>query len=121
LTADRSSSVNALRIVMACVLLLTRPAIAATVIAPVDPPPRASFDEQMVARGAQLNAIGNCETCHTSVGGKAFAGGRPLKTPFGTVHATNITPDPDTGIGQWSESAFRRALHEGVDRLGRHL
>ena len=48
-----------------------------------------------------------------------FAGGRPLKTPFGTIHGTNITPDPETGIGRWSEAAFGRALHEGLDRRHR--
>ena len=50
-----------------------------------------------------------------------FAGGRALKTPFGTIYSTNITPDAETGIGRWSEAAFRRAMHDGVDREGRHL
>jgi mono/diheme cytochrome c family protein len=44
-----------------------------------------------------------------------------VQSPFGTIYGTNITPDPDTGIGTWSETAFRRALHEGVDRTGNHL
>ena len=44
-----------------------------------------------------------------------------MPTPFGTVYATNITPDPDTGIGQWSEAAFRRAMRDGIDRAGHHL
>jgi mono/diheme cytochrome c family protein len=114
-------SANALRIVPVLVLLASRLAIADPAIEAIDPPPRASFDAQMVTRGAQLSAIGNCRNCHTSAEGKPFAGGRPLKTPFGTIHATNITPDPETGIGRWSEAAFRRAMHEGVDRAGRHL
>ena len=59
--------------------------------------------------------------CHTAQGGRPYAGGRPLKTPFGIIHGTNITPDPDTGIGRWSEAAFFRAMREGVDREGRHL
>ena len=59
--------------------------------------------------------------CHTASGGKAFAGGRAIPTPFGTIFATNITPDPETGIGHWSEYAFRRAMHEGIDRSGDHL
>jgi len=54
-------------------------------------------------------------------GGKSFAGGLGIPTPFGTVYSTNITPDPDTGIGQWSEAAFLRAMREGVDREGNHL
>jgi len=85
------------------------------------PPDRSSFDRELVQRGAELAAIGNCGVCHTTAGGKPFAGGRPLPTPFGTIHATNITPDPKAGIGQWSEAAFERAMREGVDRAGRHL
>jgi mono/diheme cytochrome c family protein len=65
--------------------------------------------------------MGNCRTCHTAAGGRAFAGGFPLETPFGTIYSTNVTPDPETGIGRWSEEAFRRAMREGVDRGGHHL
>jgi mono/diheme cytochrome c family protein len=68
-----------------------------------------------------LAAIGNCSDCHTAGGGKSFAGGLPVPTPFGTVYSSNITPDPDTGIGRWSEAAFRRAMRSGVDRAGHHL
>ena len=96
-------------------------ACAADPIAPGSSPARASFDPALVAKGAQLSAIANCQVCHTAAGGRSFAGGRPLLTPFGTLYGTNITPDPDTGIGRWSEEAFRRALREGVDREGRHL
>src|SRR5262245_66074187 len=81
----------------------------------------ASFDRALVAKVAELCLIGNCNSCHTSQDGPAYAGGRPLETPFGTIYATNITPDPDTGIGAWSEAAFRRALREGVARDGSHL
>ncbi len=80
-----------------------------------------SFDPRAVAMGSRLAAIGNCVDCHTAAEGRPYAGGRPLKTPFGTIHGTNITPDPDTGIGRWSEAAFSRAMREGVDREGRHL
>jgi mono/diheme cytochrome c family protein len=90
-------------------------------LAPIESPPMSSFDPAMVAKGAQLAAIGNCNVCHTASGGKPYAGGRPLRTPFGTIYGTNITPDPDTGIGRWSEAAFSRAMREGVDREGRHL
>jgi mono/diheme cytochrome c family protein len=84
-------------------------------------PARESFDPALVAKGARLSAIGNCQVCHTAERGRSFAGGRPLETPFGVLYGTNITPDPDTGIGRWSEEAFRRALREGLDREGRHL
>ena len=70
---------------------------------------------------AELAAIGNCNACHTVRGGQNFAGGLPVPTPFGTIYSSNITPDPETGIGRWSEEAFRRAMRAGVDREGRHL
>src|SRR5438477_4928228 len=79
------------------------------------------FDPTLVAKGAELAAIGNCVTCHTSRDGRAFAGGLPLTTPFGTIYSTNITPDLDTGIGRWTETNFLRAMREGVDRAGQHL
>jgi mono/diheme cytochrome c family protein len=87
----------------------------------LEPPSRSSFEPQSIARGAELARIGNCNVCHTQPGGEPYAGGRPVATPFGTIYATNITPDPDTGIGRWSERAFLRSMHEGVGRDGRHL
>ena len=90
-------------------------------IEPVEPPSRSSFDPALITRGAQLALIGNCSVCHTAEGRAPYAGGRPLQTPFGTIYSTNITPDPATGIGRWSEAAFRRAMRAGVDRRGRHL
>jgi mono/diheme cytochrome c family protein len=90
-------------------------------IAPVEVPSARSFDSAIVAKGASLAAIGNCNVCHTREGGEPFAGGLKLPTPFGAIYATNITPEPETGIGRWSEDAFIRAMREGVDREGRHL
>ena len=87
----------------------------------IEPPPRASFDQQRIARGALLATLGDCNACHTAEGGRTYAGGRALETPFGVIHGTNITPDPDTGLGRWSEAAFVRAMREGIDRDGRHL
>jgi mono/diheme cytochrome c family protein len=84
--------------------------------APSTPPAR-----EQVARGAYLARAGNCMLCHTERGGASYAGGRPLATPFGTVYASNITPDAATGIGTWSAAHFRRALHEGRSRDGRLL
>lgn len=81
----------------------------------------ASFDPGIVAKGAVLAAVADCAVCHTQAGGKPYAGGFPVKTPFGIVYGTNITPDRDTGIGTWSEAAFRRALREGVGRKGTHF
>lgn len=90
-------------------------------IHPIEAPDPDSFDPVRVARGANLAAIGNCTVCHTAPRGRTLAGGRPIPTPFGTIHSTNITPDAITGIGEWSEEAFVRAMREGVDREGRHL
>jgi len=90
-------------------------------IAPVATPGRGAFDQALIDKGALLARIGNCGICHTAAGGRPFAGGRPLETPFGTIFSTNITPDPQTGIGSWSEAAFMRAMRSGVDRAGRHL
>ena len=80
-----------------------------------------AFDPGIVAKGAQLAAIGECGVCHTRAGGRPYAGGFPVQTPFGVVYGTNITPDRETGIGAWSEEAFRRAMREGVARDGTHL
>jgi mono/diheme cytochrome c family protein len=88
--------------------------------APASPAP-SSFDHERVERGSRLAAIGNCASCHTAPGGKPYAGGFAVHTPFGTVHGTNITPDAETGIGRWSLADFDRAMREGVDPEGRHL
>ena len=90
-------------------------------IAPITPPSRDSFTQDRIIRGAELAAIGDCAVCHTVRNGPPYAGGRGVQTPFGTVYATNITPDPDTGIGTWSETAFRRAMRDGIARDGTHL
>jgi mono/diheme cytochrome c family protein len=73
-----------------------------------------------LARGAYLAKVGNCAACHTARGGAAYAGGKGISTPFGTVYTSNITPDAATGIGRWSADAFYRALHEGRSADG-HL
>src|SRR6204780_1299503 len=72
-----------------------RPAIEA-----IEPPAPQSFDFALVKRGRDLAAIGNCSDCHTTRGGKSFAGGLPVPTPFGAIYSSNITPDPATGIGR---------------------
>ena len=72
--------------------------------------------------GEQIfHAAGGCG-CHTDVenGGPLLAGGRPLPTPFGVFYANNITPDPTTGIGSWSDEDFVRAMREGIGPEGQH-
>jgi mono/diheme cytochrome c family protein len=76
---------------------------------------------ELVQRGAYLAKVGNCAACHTARGGPLLAGGKGIETPFGTVYANNITPDPETGIGKWSADHFWRAMHHGRSRDGRLL
>lgn len=87
-------------------------------IAPIAPPAPGAFAPELVAKGAVLAAGGYCAECHTAKGGQPFAGGYAMATPFGVLYSTNITPDRETGIGTWSESAFARAMREGVARDG---
>jgi mono/diheme cytochrome c family protein len=111
------------RLLMALVLVLAALYVGTqhSAIAPVDAASRPAFDNAAIETGAGLAAIGNCDICHTAAGGPAYAGGRPIPTPFGTIYSTNITPDRDTGIGGWSEPAFQRAMRTGIARDGTHL
>jgi nicotinate dehydrogenase subunit B len=90
-------------------------------IAPIARPDASVYSAATIARGQQLAALGDCVVCHTEIGGAVNAGGRPLQTPFGIIHSTNITPDVETGIGAWSYPAFERAMREGIHRDGRQL
>jgi len=73
-------------------------------------------------RGEYLSKAGGCMACHTAEGKEeaAYAGGRALKTPFGTFYGPNITPHPEAGIGRWSQTDFTRAMREGVRPDGAH-
>lgn len=76
---------------------------------------------ELEQRGEYLTIAGGCVTCHTEEGGTPFVGGRPFETPFGTIYSTNITSDPQTGIGQWSLEEFTKAMREGEAPGGKHL
>lgn len=82
---------------------------------------RPAFPPEQIERGRVLAAAGYCAECHTPAGGAAFSGNYPIETDYGVIYGSNITPDPETGIGAWSPEAFRRAMWQGVDRQGRHL
>jgi mono/diheme cytochrome c family protein len=73
------------------------------------------------ARGKALATVGDCVACHTAPGGKPFAGGLALVTPFGTINTPNLTPDEATGIGRWTADGFARAVREGRRPDGTHL
>ena len=102
---------------MGAALLGWRPSIA-----PVAQTAGASvYNAATIERGRLVAAAGDCVVCHTAPGGMPNAGGRAMDTPFGTVYTTNLTPDAQTGLGQWSFSAFQRAMREGISRDGKHL
>jgi mono/diheme cytochrome c family protein len=67
----------------------------------------------MVSTGEYLARAGDCVACHTAPEGKLFAGGRAMPTPFGTLYTSNITPDPETGIGKWNAEQFYATMHIG--------
>jgi mono/diheme cytochrome c family protein len=81
----------------------------------------ASPEDALVEKGKYLATAGDCISCHTRPGGEEFAGGLPLKTPFGTIYTANITTDNDTGIGGWTEEQLKRAMREGIADDGDHL
>ena len=80
-----------------------------------------SASPAQIERGRYLANAGNCVACHTARGGAPYAGGRAIETPFGTVYASNLTPDADTGLGRWTADHFWRAMHNGRSRDGRLL
>jgi len=79
-------------------------------------------DPALVKQGEDIFRAAGCAACHTNVDNKGafLAGGRALKTPFGTLYTPNITPDRETGVGNWSEAEFIRAMSGGVSPAGRH-
>ena len=90
-------------------------------LAPVSRPATNLYSAETIERGRLVAEAGDCAVCHTAEEGLTNVGGRPFETPFGTLYSTNLTPDPDTGIGNWSYAAFERAMREGISRDGRHL
>ena len=78
-------------------------------------------DDPLVLRGAYLARAGDCVACHTSAGGKPFAGGLGMETPIGKVYSTNITPDKTTGIGNYSLEEFDNAVRHGIAKQGHTL
>ncbi len=99
--------------------LLSSCIFAMALIGPVHAQDTQSFDR--VERGRYLAVLSDCAGCHTAPGGKPFAGGLPLETPFGAIVASNITPDAATGIGSMSQAEFVAALHDGRGLGGKRL
>jgi alcohol dehydrogenase (quinone), cytochrome c subunit len=78
-------------------------------------PSSVGSDAEYVARAA------DCVACHSIPGGKGFAGGLKMGMPFGAIYSTNITPDPETGIGKYSLADFDLAVRYGIAKDGHHL
>ncbi|KJC33787.1 alcohol dehydrogenase [Bradyrhizobium sp. LTSP885] len=83
--------------------------------------PASLTSASVVARGEYLAKAADCMVCHTAQGGKEYAGGLGFKLPFGVLYSTNITPDKETGIGNYTDKDFLNALHTGIRRDGARL
>ena len=81
-----------------------------------------SAQETRIERGEYLLHAAGCISCHTVDEEDALplAGGRPLESPFGVFYSPNITPDRETGIGDWTDDDFLNALWNGVSPAGQH-
>ena len=85
------------------------------------PIPDGAPNAEQLRRGQYLVRVGDCASCHTPDNGAPFAGGFGLNTPFGTIYSTNLTSDPETGIGRMSSETFYAALHNGVGSTGAQI
>ncbi len=82
---------------------------------------RATDDPALIRRGEYVARLGDCVACHSVPDNPPMTGGLEMATPLGTIHATNITPDKETGIGAYSLADFDRAVRHGVAPGGRRL
>ena len=106
------------RLALCATTLLLLPALhAAEPETPAPEPP----DNTLLERGKYVAQLGDCIACHTAPDGPLMAGGLQLQTPMGTIYSSNITPDPETGIGRYSFEQFDKAMREGVSADGTHL
>ncbi|WP_428993096.1 c-type cytochrome [Luteibacter rhizovicinus] len=80
-----------------------------------------AVDGNQIERGRYLSLAGDCASCHTAKGGKPYAGGRTVPTPFGNIPSPNLTPDKSTGIGDWTADEFYQAMHDGRGKDGQLL
>jgi len=116
---------NRMKLLAATLLVLGASPLARAQTPPSAPPPVTQPAAPSIApaasKGEYVARAGDCNACHSVPGGKAFAGGLKMGTPLGNIYSTNITPDPDTGIGNYSFEDFDRAVRRGVAKDGHHL
>ena len=84
-------------------------------------PGAARADDALVKRGEYLTRAADCAACHNSPSGQAWVGGREFRLPMGVLYSPNITPDPDTGIGRYTDDEWVSMMHDGIGRGGKHL
>lgn len=112
-------------IVVAFIVLSLAVLLGAFRTTSVDPSASQSLTEEqkreLLPRGRELVLAGDCFGCHSTSQGPMAAGGVPIETPFGTLHSTNITPDPTYGIGKYSREDFHRVLRDGIAPGNRNL
>jgi mono/diheme cytochrome c family protein len=93
------------------------PGVAAVLTRQIPDGPEAD----LLRRGREVTIASDCMSCHTRAGGRPFAGGLGLQTPFGIIYSSNITGDHATGIGGWTAAQFYSALHQGRGAGGERL
>ena len=71
-------------------------------------------DPALIKQGEYIARTADCVACHTTLDGEIYAGGLPMLTPLGAIYSTNITPDQETGIGNYSFDDFKNAVKHGV-------
>ena len=84
-------------------------------------PAAAARAQDTLTQGKYVAMAADCASCHTTPGGKPYAGGAPLKSPLGTLYGPNITQDKNTGIGNWTKADFEKALRRGIRKDGSYL
>ena len=109
---------NRLTSIFACIALAALTASCSKTEPPAPAGASTKPSQDTITRGLYLASAGDCYACHTVRGGKPYAGGLEMATPFGRLYTPNITPDKETGIGNWSADEFWRSLHEGRSRDG---
>src|ERR1700749_4150806 len=87
---------------------------AQAVAPPAEAGPTAAQTTPPLSKGEYVARAGDCIACHSVPGGKAFTGGLKMGTPLGAIYSTNITPDKDTGIGNYTYNDFEQAVRHGV-------